>query len=193
MSKFLQIALITLALQPFPALAQYQYRQPITGTNSGDLPCHMITSIGNTLDLSKLCGGTPQVTPVNPVNAGLVISNIEFRDVTRVQREVFGWAKLMTGTITNQSSRPITARVINYNITAFNGRYREVVTSNSEFLLDATPVTLQPGQSIRLIHSLNEAQMSSMKRYILSPDIFNFEVQGTTMRFIDKVPAYKLL
>ncbi|MFB2875889.1 hypothetical protein [Floridanema aerugineum] len=60
MSKLLKFALLTLALQPLPALAQIQteYGFPITETSRWDLPCHMITSKGNTLDLARLCGGT---------------------------------------------------------------------------------------------------------------------------------------
>lgn len=60
MSKLLKFALLTLALQPLPALAQIEteYGFPITETSSRDLPCHMITGTGHTLDLSRLCGGT---------------------------------------------------------------------------------------------------------------------------------------
>ncbi|MGA9381577.1 MAG: hypothetical protein WBV73_22685 [Phormidium sp.] len=61
MSKLLKFALLTLTLQPLPALAQVesQYGFPITETSAMDLPCHMVTSRGNTLDLAKLCGGVP--------------------------------------------------------------------------------------------------------------------------------------
>lgn len=62
MSKVLRFALLTLALQPLPVLAQTQYGFPVTDTPSRDVPCHMVTSGGNTLDLAKLCGGTPQVS-----------------------------------------------------------------------------------------------------------------------------------
>lgn len=60
MSKLLKFALLTLALQPLPALAQIEteYGFPITETSSRDLPCHMITGTGHTLDLARLCGGT---------------------------------------------------------------------------------------------------------------------------------------
>ena len=64
MSKFLKFALLTLALQPLPALAQVetQYGFPISETSAGDLPCHMVTDRGNTLDLARLCGGSRTVT-----------------------------------------------------------------------------------------------------------------------------------
>lgn len=60
MSKLFQFALLTLVLQPLPALAQIetQYGFPITETSARDLPCHMVTNRGNTLDLAKLCGGS---------------------------------------------------------------------------------------------------------------------------------------
>jgi hypothetical protein len=62
MSNFLKFALLTLALQPLPALAQIQteYGFPMTEIPAGDLPCHMITGTGYTLDLAKLCGGSPR-------------------------------------------------------------------------------------------------------------------------------------
>ena len=70
MSKLLKFVLLTLALQPLPALAQVesQYGFPITETSARDLPCHMVTSTGHTLDLNRLCGGssrsvTKSVTP----------------------------------------------------------------------------------------------------------------------------------
>lgn len=61
MSKLLKFALLTLSLQPLPVLAQVEteYGFPMTDIPSSDLPCHMITSSGHTLDLAKLCGGTP--------------------------------------------------------------------------------------------------------------------------------------
>lgn len=64
MSNFLKFALLTLALQPLPALAQIEteYGFPMTEVSAGDLPCHMVSSKGNILDLAKLCGGTPTVT-----------------------------------------------------------------------------------------------------------------------------------
>ncbi|MFB2937519.1 hypothetical protein ACE1B6_19900 [Aerosakkonemataceae cyanobacterium BLCC-F154] len=64
MSKLLKFALLTLSLQPLPVLAQIEteYGFPMTDIPSSDLPCHMITSSGHTLDLAKLCGGTPTVT-----------------------------------------------------------------------------------------------------------------------------------
>jgi hypothetical protein len=69
MSKFLQFALLALALQPLPALAQpdSQYGFPVTDTPPGDLPCHMVTSNRNTLNLGRLCGTVPAVrtTPSN--------------------------------------------------------------------------------------------------------------------------------
>ncbi|XWK88194.1 MAG: hypothetical protein U7127_29095 [Phormidium sp.] len=62
MSKLFKFALLTLALQPLPALAQIEteYGFPITETSSRDLPCQMVSSRGNTLDLARLCGGTPR-------------------------------------------------------------------------------------------------------------------------------------
>ncbi|OKH32055.1 hypothetical protein NIES2119_27235 [[Phormidium ambiguum] IAM M-71] len=64
MSKFLKFALLTLALQPLPALAQIETEHgfPISETSAGDLPCHMVTDRGNTLDLARLCGGSRTVT-----------------------------------------------------------------------------------------------------------------------------------
>ncbi|MFB2839752.1 hypothetical protein [Floridanema evergladense] len=60
MSKLFQFALLTLALQPLPALAQIQteYGFPIAETSAKDLPCHMVTNRGNTLDLTRLCSGS---------------------------------------------------------------------------------------------------------------------------------------
>ncbi|HEY9300795.1 MAG TPA: hypothetical protein VIQ31_31405 [Phormidium sp.] len=60
MFNFLKFALLTLALQPLPALAQIEteYGFPISETSSRDLPCHMVTGTGHTLDLARLCGGS---------------------------------------------------------------------------------------------------------------------------------------
>jgi len=65
MSKILSFVLPTTlaALLPLPALTQpvqTQYGFPVTETKTWDLPCHMITPNGNTLDLVRLCGGSPQ-------------------------------------------------------------------------------------------------------------------------------------
>lgn len=56
-------ALFALAFQPLPVLAQTQtqYGFPVTEIAPGNLPCHMVTDGGNTLDLAKLCGGQPQI------------------------------------------------------------------------------------------------------------------------------------
>jgi hypothetical protein len=62
MSKFLIAFSTTLVLLPLQALAQNQYGFPVTETPAKDVPCHMVTSGGNTLDLARLCGGTPQVS-----------------------------------------------------------------------------------------------------------------------------------
>lgn len=184
----------TLVFLPLQALAQpdMEHGFPISDSPSGDLPCHMISSTGYTLDLAKLCGGTPQASRVRTpqTQSGLVISNISFRNASRAERTVRGWAKLIDGTLTNRSDQPIRARVINYDITAFNGRQREVVVNNSEFLsTDFEPVTLMPGQSIRFTHSLDSAQMASMNKYMLSPDIFALQIKNTQMEFIDKLPV----
>lgn len=63
MSKFLRTALVILALQPLPALAQTetQYGFPVSDTPPGDLPCYMVTSNRNTLNLGRLCGATPRL------------------------------------------------------------------------------------------------------------------------------------
>lgn len=62
MSKLLLAFSTTLVLLPFQALAQpeTEYRFPVTNVPTGNLPCHMVTKNGNTLDLARLCGGTPQ-------------------------------------------------------------------------------------------------------------------------------------
>lgn len=65
MSKVLRFALLALVLQPLPALAQpeSQYGFPVTDTPPGDLPCYMVASNRNTLNLGRLCGNV-QNSPV---------------------------------------------------------------------------------------------------------------------------------
>lgn len=187
MPKLLSFTLLILAL-PLPAVAQTQteYGFPITDTSYRDVPCHMVTRRGNTLDLAKLCGGTPQVrTP--QAQSGLVFSNISFRDPSEAQRSARGWAKLIDGTLTNRSNQPITARTVNYTISAINDGRREILTNNSVSLSsNYEPVTLMPGQSIRFTHSLDRTQVASMGNYIMQPDLFTFQVKNTSLEVANK-------
>lgn len=64
MSKVLLALSTTLVFLPLQALAQpaTEYGFPITDTPYRDVPCHMVTKNGSTIDLARLCGGTPQVS-----------------------------------------------------------------------------------------------------------------------------------
>lgn len=121
---------------------------------------------------------------------GIGFSNIRFVETTRAEKQVRDWALKIEGTLTNLSNSPIRARAITYDIIAFNGRQYEVVVRNTEFLIPSMKIViLEPGDSIPFIHSLDSEQMASLSRYIVAPDIFTFQVVGTTNEVIDKLPV----
>ncbi|MFB2838734.1 hypothetical protein [Floridanema evergladense] len=63
MNKILLAFSTALVLLPLQVLAQpeTEYGFPVSENSPGDLPCHMVTRDGYTLDLAKLCGGVPSI------------------------------------------------------------------------------------------------------------------------------------
>lgn len=186
MPKFprLTLTVALLALAPLPALAQVasRYGQPITDVPSEDLICYMETRDGRTLDLAKLCGGTPQVAtaPSQRQSAGLVFSNIKFSNPTRAEREVGRVGLKVRGQLINRSNQTIDARVVDYTISAFNGRQWNVIVSASESLSKRfTRVVIPPGESISFEHELDTEQAKQFNGYMMFPENFRFEVKDT--------------
>lgn len=177
------------ALSPLPTLAQVasqQYGYPITDAPSEDLMCYMKTEGGQMLDLARLCGGTPQVAtaPSQRQSAGLVFSNIRFVEPSRAEASL-GVGLKIAGRMTNQSNRTFRGNIIDYEISAFNGRQRVTVIKHSDWLNDGGAITLAPGTSIPFEHELSREQAAAMRAYILAPDLFAFSTTGVRIGVLD--------